>query len=93
MPVYVVERDFDAEPKLTSEGIDQINDITNELGAQWLASFLSTDGKKTYCLYEARDPEQLMEHSKIVGIPANKITEVDRFWPKPPGEDWPVPET
>ena len=91
MPVYLVERNFDADPNLTSDGIDQINEITNELGAHWLASFLSADGKKTYCLYEARDQEQLMEHSKIVGIPADEIVEVSRFWPKGTDADWPVP--
>jgi hypothetical protein len=76
---------------LGAESLDQINDITNELGAEWLASFLSADGKKTYCLYEANDRQQLMEHSKIVGIPADEIVEVDRFWPKVPDDDWSVP--
>lgn len=91
MPVFVVERNFSEQPQLSSESIDQINEITNELGAHWLASFLSADGKKTYCLYEAKDKEQLMEHSKIIGIPANEIVQVDRFWPKAPDDDWPVP--
>jgi hypothetical protein len=76
---------------LGAESLDQINDITNELGAEWLASFLSADGKKTYCLYEANDRQQLMEHSKIVGIPADEIVEVDPFWPKVPDDDWSVP--
>jgi hypothetical protein len=89
MPVYLVERNFDEDPKLSPEGIDQINEITDELGAHWLASFLSADGKKTYCLYEARSPEQLMEHSKIVGIPADEIVQVSRFWPKGADDDWP----
>jgi hypothetical protein len=84
MPLYLVERNFDEDPKLTPEGIDQINDVTNELGVHWLASFLSADGKKTYCLYEAKDPEQLREQSKLVGIPADAIVEVSRFWPKAP---------
>lgn len=88
MPVFVVERNFEKLPDLSPDGIDQINQITNELGAQWLASFLSKDGKKTYCLYEARDREHLLEHSKIVGIPADEIVQVDRFWPAA-AEDWP----
>lgn len=91
MAVYLVERNFDENPNLTPEGIDQINEITTEMGAHWLASFLSSDGKKTYCLYEAKDRDQLLEHSKIVGIPANEIVQVNRFWPKATDDDWPVP--
>jgi hypothetical protein len=83
MPMYLVERNFAEKLSLSTENIDQINDITDELGAHWLFSFLSADGKKTYCLYEAKDPEQLLEHARVVGIPADVIVEVDRFWPHP----------
>jgi len=83
MAVYLVERNFDEELDFDDEKFEQINDITNELGVEWLTSFLSADGKKTYCLYEATDPDQLRNHSKVVGIPANRIIEVSRFWPLP----------
>jgi hypothetical protein len=82
MPVFLVERNFAEKLELEPESVKQINEITNELGARWLSSFLTADGKKTYCLYEARDPEQLMEHAKVVGIPADEIVRVDRFWPE-----------
>ena len=81
MPVFLVERNFAEKLKFSRDDIDQINDITTELGADWLFSFLSADGKKTYCVYEARDPQQLREHAKVVGIPADEIVQVDRFWP------------
>ena len=93
MPLYLVERNFAEQVNLPPESLDQINEITNELGAEWLASFLSTDGKKTYCLYEAKDKEQLMEQSKIVGIPADEIVEVERFWPKKSEDNWLVPKS
>ena len=82
MALFLVERNFAEDLKLSDGEIDQINDVTNEIGAEWLYSFLSADGKKTYCIYEAKDPEQLMQHAKIVGIPADEIVQVDRFWPK-----------
>lgn len=82
MPVFLVERNFAEKLDLDSDSVKQINDITNEIGARWLTSFLTADGKKTYCLYEARDPEQLLEHAKVVGIPADEIVQVDRFWPE-----------
>jgi Nickel responsive protein SCO4226-like len=83
MPVFLVERNFVERLNLSADAVEQINDITNEIGVEWLSSFLSADGKKTYCLYEARDPEQLREHAKLVGIPADEIVQVDRFWPRP----------
>jgi hypothetical protein len=82
MPVYLVERNFAEKLDLDSDSVKQINEITNEIGARWLTSFLTADGKKTYCLYEARDPEQLLEHARVVGIPADEIVQVDRFWPE-----------
>ena len=82
MPVFLVERNFAEQLDLDSESVRQINDITNEIGARWLTSFLTADGKKTYCLYEAKDPEQLLEHARVVGIPADEIVQVDRFWPE-----------
>lgn len=82
MPVYLVERNFADKVALSDESINQINDVTEELGAEWLSTFLSADGKKTYCLYEASDPELLRKHAKVVGIPADEIVEVSRLWPQ-----------
>lgn len=81
MPLFLVERNFAEKLELSSESIHQINEVTDELGASWLYSFLSADGKKTYCSYEAKDPQQLLEHAKVIGIPADVIVEVSRFWP------------
>lgn len=82
MPLYLVERNFAQQLQLGSEDFHHINKLTDELGANWLFSFLSADKKKTYCLYEARDREQLLEHSQVVGIPADVIVEVNKFWPE-----------
>lgn len=81
MPVYLVERNFAEKIKLSDDSINQINDVTGQLGAEWLSTFLSADGKKTYCLYEASDPELLQKHAKVIGIPADEIVEVNRMWP------------
>ena len=86
MPLFLVERNFAEQVQLGSDDFHQINKITDDLGANWLASFLTADKKMTYCLYEARDTQQLLEHAKIVGIPADKIVEVSRFWPESAAE-------
>lgn len=82
MPLFLVERNFSEQIQLGPEDFRQINQITDEIGAHWLSSFLSADGKKTYCLYEAKDTEHLREHAKVTGLPANEIVEVSQFWPQ-----------
>ena len=58
---------------LDRDGIRLVND---DVGVRWLYSFLSADKKKTYCLYEAPNPEALREAAARLGIPADVIVEV-----------------
>jgi hypothetical protein len=76
MPMYVIERNFAEQldpEELDREGIKLVND---DVGVRWLYSFLSADKKKTYCLYEAPNPEALREAAARIGIPADVIVEV-----------------
>jgi hypothetical protein len=77
MPMYVIERTF-AE-QLDSEALDRegIRLVNDDVGVRWLYSFLSADKKKTYCLYEAPNPEALREAAARLGIPADVIVEVN----------------
>lgn len=77
MPLYVIERNFAEEldpEQLDKVGIKLVND---DAGIQWLYSFLSADKKKTYCLYEAPNPEAIRIAAARLGIPADVIIEVD----------------
>jgi hypothetical protein len=81
MPLYVIERNFAEQIDPNAEddlGIKQIND---DAGVRWVYSFLSADKKKTYCLYEAPNPEAIMEAARRNGIPADVITEVSQYTP------------
>ena len=83
MPLYVIERNFveALDPDaLDHEGIRLVND---EVGVQWVYSFLSADRKKTYCLYEAPSPEAIREAARRLGIPADVITPVEELTPIP----------
>lgn len=82
MALYVIERNFAEQLELDSEGVRQTLEVNEQVGVTWLFSFLSADSKKTYCLYEARDPELLLEHARVLGIPADKIVEVTRISPE-----------
>ena len=57
----------------TMATIKQVND---EIGIQWLFSFLSADKRKTYCLYEAPNPEAIRAAARRLGVPADTIVEV-----------------
>lgn len=84
MPLYVIERNFaeqlDAE-SLDRAGIKLVND---DVGIRWVYSFLSADKKKTYCLYEAPNPEAIREAAARLGIPADEVVPVEQLDPVAP---------
>ena len=86
MALFVIERNFadQLDPQaLDHAGIRLVND---DVGVRWLYSFLSADKKKTYCLYEAPNPEAIIEAAARLGIPADVIVAVDQIGPNGPPE-------
>jgi hypothetical protein len=76
MPRYVVEREFAEQLNLTKDGVEKVNLINDQEGVQWIFSFLSADKKKTYCLYEAPNPEAIRAAARRNNIPADAIIEI-----------------
>jgi hypothetical protein len=81
MPVFIIERNFAEQLSVSPEDASNIKRINGEVGVQWLISFLSADKKKTYCLYEASNPEAIREAAKRAGVPADVIIEVGELLP------------
>lgn len=81
MSLYIIERSFAEQLQLGQDEVRQVSEVNEEIGVNWLFSFLSADQKKTYCLYEAKDPEALHEQARILGIPADLIVEVSKIDP------------
>lgn len=81
MGLYVIERHFleGLDPDALDD--DEIALVNDEVGVRWILSFLSADKRKTYCLYEAPNPESLREAAARLGIPADAIVAVDRIGP------------
>jgi hypothetical protein len=78
----MVERQFAEELEGVTEVADGINRINDEEGVRWLYSFLSADKRKTYCLYEAPNPDAIRTAATRAGLPADVIVEVtDRLLP------------
>ena len=59
MPFYIIERNFAEQLELDADGVAAISKINGDVGVNWVFSFLSTDKRKSYCLYEARDPQAI----------------------------------
>jgi hypothetical protein len=82
MPLYVIERTFAEQLDLDAEDVRLIEDVNADEGVRWLFSFLSADRRRSYCLYEAPSPEEIVIAAQRAGVPADKIVEVDRFDPR-----------
>lgn len=80
MKRYVIERDIPGVGKLTREELKGVSAKSNaalaKLGgkAQWLESFVVDN--KTFCIYLAENEAAVLDHSRLSGFPASKITEV-----------------
>lgn len=81
MPIYLIERNYAERLEATRSKADGINQINLEEGVQWLISFLSADKMKTYCLYEAPNPEAIQAAARRAGLPADVIIEVSEVRP------------
>jgi hypothetical protein len=82
MPLFVIERHFAEQMEVTRELASEITLINDEVGVQWLLSFLSSDRKKSYCLYESPSPETIREAARRANIPADAIVEVSEIQPQ-----------
>jgi hypothetical protein len=82
MALFVIERNFAEQLQLTSDDARLVTEINGEVGVHWLFSFLSADKKKTYCLYEAPNPESIREAARRAHLPADVIIEVTELRPE-----------
>ena len=78
MPTYVIERQFAEQLDMTSDAVELIEDSNALEGVRWLYSFLSSDRRRSYCLYEAPSPEAIIAAARRAGIPADVVVEVSR---------------
>ena len=79
MPLYVIERSFAEQLDLTSEDVRLIEDVNAAEGVRWLFSFLSADRRRSYCLYDAPSPNEILTAARRAGIPADAVVEVSRI--------------
>jgi len=80
VPKYVIERTIPGIGNSSAEELRNISQTSNnalqELGPsiQWVQSYVTDD--TIYCIYIAPNPDMVMEHARIGGFPADRISEV-----------------
>jgi hypothetical protein len=82
MPLFMIERNFAEQLEVNRDDALKIAQINDDVGVQWLFSFLSADKKKTYCLYEAPSADEIREAARRANIPADEIIEVGELRPE-----------
>jgi len=82
MPLFLIERSFAEDVMLDDASAAQIRRINDEIGIQWLYSFLSADKRKTFCLYEAPNAEAIRAAAGRLDIPADVIIPVSELRPE-----------
>jgi hypothetical protein len=80
MPKYVIERTLAGAGKLAANELQELsaksNGVLRELGPdiQWVHSYVT--GDKIYCVYNAKNPDIILEHARCGGFPADCVNEV-----------------
>jgi Protein of unknown function (DUF4242) len=71
MPRYVVERTF---PQRWDDNVcERIVEVNGD-DVTWLHSYVSEDGRKAFCMYEAPSPEAIRRSAARSGLPVDSIT-------------------
>jgi hypothetical protein len=81
MPRYLVERDFQKPFFIPADALGAKACgavIENNLVDQvtWVHSYVSANGKKTYCIYDGPTPEAIRSAASRCKLPVGRITEV-----------------
>ncbi len=88
MKRFLVERTFPRglfvpigrEGRTTCDSIVAVN---SALAVTWIHSYVSTDRRKAFCVYEAATAQAVRRACERNGFPVERITEIEM--PHPPG--------
>lgn len=81
MPRYVIERTFPDGLGIPvnnsgAEAALKVVSRNGEQGVTWIHSYVTTDKKKTFCIYDGPTPEAIRKVAERNGLPVDRITEV-----------------
>jgi hypothetical protein len=81
MPRYVVERTFPeglgVPPSPDGAAVcKEVVDRNGDGGVTWIHSYVSTDDRTTFCVYDAPSPEAIRQAAFRNRLPVDRITQV-----------------
>jgi hypothetical protein len=81
MPRYVVERTFEGGLDISpgpsgAETCLEVIRRNEREGVTWVHSYVSDDRRRTFCVYDAPDPEAIRRTASDNGLPLDHITQV-----------------
>jgi len=81
MPRYIVERSFDAglNIPINADGAEACLAVVGnnaEEGVTWVHSYVTKDKSKTFCVYDAPNPEAIRKTAARNSLPVDQISEV-----------------
>lgn len=81
MPRYLVERSFPDRfnlPDPTQDSLERHTFVANNThdGVTWVRSYVSSDCRKSFCIYDAPSPEALRRAAERNNLPIDRISEV-----------------
>jgi Protein of unknown function (DUF4242) len=80
MPKYVIERTMPGAGNLSADQLNAASKVSNEALAalsprvKWQQSYVTDD--KVFCVYVAEDPDAILEHASLAGLPVDSIHQV-----------------
>jgi hypothetical protein len=82
MPRYMVERTFPQGLKIPAndDGAQTCLGVVGsnaDLSVTWVHSYVSDDKMRTFCIYDAPDPESIRRAADRNGLPVDHITRVN----------------
>ena len=81
MPRYMVERSFPEGLRIpvNDEGAEMCRTVVLNNAEElvtWIHSYVSDDGKKSYCVCDAPSPEAIRRTARRNNLPVDRITKV-----------------
>jgi len=81
VPRYIVERTFvqGLEIPVNADGAATCRTVVGrnaDHGVTWVHSYVSTDKTKTFCVYDAPNPEAIRKAADLNSLPVDQISEV-----------------
>ena len=80
MPQYLIERNIPGAGKMTPAELKAISQkscgVLKQMGPriEWLHSYVTAD--QIHCVYNAPNEAMVLEHARLGGFPANRVSEI-----------------